>query len=724
MSNDLNSNLTVFQLALGEDGIAVVTIDLPGESQNTLKAAFITEAHALLDRLEQDSAVQGVVFISGKPGSFIAGADINMLQACRTAAEATELSKAGQRFFDRLANFKVPMVAAIDGACLGGGLELALACHGRICTDQPKTALGLPEVMLGVLPGSGGTQRLPRLIGIPAALDLMLTGKHLNAQKARRLGLVDDVAPATILLPSAIALAKKLRSTRPVRNNASLFSVKGLTKLALEDNPLGRRILFQQAREQVLGKTRGHYPAPLRIIDCVEIGASRGLKKGLEAEALGFGELAITPQARQLMHLYFATTALKKDSGVADARVQPRPVRKVGVLGAGLMGAGIAYVTANKARVPVRLKDKEAAGLNRGMAYLDRLLQKRLKRRSITSFEAGLERHRVMPTLDFSGFHNVELVIEAVFEDLPLKHRMIADVEAHCPATTIFATNTSSIPITQIAAAAQRPENVIGMHYFSPVEKMPLLEVITTPQTAPEVIATTVDFGRKQGKTVIVVQDGAGFYVNRILAPYMNESGYLLAEGVAIDAIDQALVQFGFPVGPLTLLDEVGIDVGSKVGPILHQAFGERMKAAGVADRLLADGRYGRKSKKGFYRYEGVKKGEKPVDKTVYGVLGVSGAKAMDAQEIVERCVLLMLNEAARCWDEGVIRSARDGDIGAVFGIGFPPFLGGPFRYADSLGIAELLAKLEHYRQRLGERFAPAEILVRMARENRTFHTD
>ena len=724
MSNDLNSNLTVFQLALGEDGIAVVTIDLPGESQNTLKAAFITEAHALLDRLEQDSAVQGVVFISGKPGSFIAGADINMLQACRTAAEATELSKAGQRFFDRLANFKVPMVAAIDGACLGGGLELALACHGRICTDQPKTALGLPEVMLGVLPGSGGTQRLPRLIGIPAALDLMLTGKHLNAQKARRLGLVDDVAPATILLPSAIALAKKLRSTRPVRNNASLFSVKGLTKLALEDNPLGRRILFQQAREQVLGKTRGHYPAPLRIIDCVEIGASRGLKKGLEAEALGFGELAVTPQARQLMHLYFATTALKKDSGVADARVQPRPVRKVGVLGAGLMGAGIAYVTANKARVPVRLKDKEAAGLNRGMAYLDRLLQKRLKRRSITSFEAGLERHRVMPTLDFSGFHNVELVIEAVFEDLPLKHRMIADVEAHCPATTIFATNTSSIPITQIAAAAQRPENVIGMHYFSPVEKMPLLEVITTPQTAPEVIATTVDFGRKQGKTVIVVQDGAGFYVNRILAPYMNESGYLLAEGVAIDAIDQALVQFGFPVGPLTLLDEVGIDVGSKVGPILHQAFGERMKAAGVADRLLADSRYGRKSKKGFYRYEGVKKGEKPVDKTVYGVLGVSGAKAMDAQEIVERCVLLMLNEAARCWDEGVIRSARDGDIGAVFGIGFPPFLGGPFRYADSLGIAELLAKLEHYRQRLGERFAPAEILVRMARENRTFHTD
>jgi 3-hydroxyacyl-CoA dehydrogenase/enoyl-CoA hydratase/3-hydroxybutyryl-CoA epimerase len=253
---------------------------------------------------------------------------------------------------------------------------------------------------------------------------------------------------------------------------------------------------------------------------------------------------------------------------------------------------------------------------------------------------------------------------------------------------------------------------------------MPLLEIIATPQTAPEVIATAVEFGRRQGKTAIVVQDGAGFYVNRILAPYLNEASHLLNEGVAIDAIDQALTQFGFPVGPFALLDEVGIDVVSKVGPILYEAFGERMKPAGVADKLLADGRLGRKSKRGFYRYEGVKKGEKPVDKAVYGVLGASGDKTLDAREIVDRCVLMMLNEAALCWDEGAIRNPRDGDIGAVFGIGFPPFLGGPFRYADSLGIAELVAKLERYRQRLGERFQPAGILLRMTREKRTFHAD
>ena len=717
-------NLTVFQLVQRDDGIAVVTIDVPGGNQNTLKAEVFGETHELLDRLTQDVNIQGVVFISGKPDSFIAGADINLLKSLQTATEAIDLSHAGQRLFDRLENFKAPVVAAIDGTCLGGGLEMALACHGRVCTDNPKTVLGLPEAPLGILPGGGGTQRSLRLIGISAALGLLLTGKHVNAQKARRLGLVDDVVPTSILLPTAIDLVKKLQHNRAAHKANNLLSVRGLTQLALEGNPLGRRVLFQKAREQVLRKTKGNYPAPLRIIDCVETGASQGFKKGLEAEAVGFGELAVTPQARQLMNLFFASTALKKDSGIADASVQPRPVRKIGVLGAGLMGAGISYVTTDKAQIPVRLKDKEPAGLNRGLAHIDRLIHKRLQRRSLTPFEAGQARRRITPTLDFSGFHNVDLVIEAVFEDLKLKQQMIADVEANCPPTTIFATNTSSIPVARIAEAAQRPENVVGMHYFSPVEKMPLLEVIAAPQTAPEVIATAVHLGRQQGKTVIVVQDGAGFYVNRILAPYMNEAGYLLSEGVAIDAIDQVLVQFGFPVGPFALLDEVGIDVGSKIGPILYEAFGERMKPAGVADQLLADGRYGRKSKKGFYLYEGVKPGEKPVDKSVYPVLGVDGSRVVEVNEIVERCVLAMLNEAARCWDEQVIRSPRDGDISAVFGIGFPPFLGGPFRYADSLGIAELAAKLEHYRQRLGERFTPAEVLTRMVKEQRTFYGD
>ena len=718
-------NLNVFRLALREDGIAVVTIDVPGETQNILKADFAGEAEALLDRLEREAELQGVVLISGKPGSFIAGADIHMLQTCQSAVEAAELARAGQRFCDRLEQFKVPVVAAIDGACLGGGLELALACHGRIVSDHPKTTLGLPEVLLGVLPGSGGTQRLPRLIGVPAALGLMLTGKHLTAVKALRMGLVDEVVPSPLLRSAAIDLVRQLQQDRATaRRKSSLFSVKSLTKLALENNLLSRRMLFQKAREQARAKTKDHYPAPSRIIDCVETGAGHGFPKGLESEATAFGELAMTSQARQLMHLHFAITALKKESGVADPGIQPRPIGKVGILGAGLMGAGIAYVTIDRAQIPVRLKDQDAANLNRGLAYIDRLIQQRQQRRSLAPFEAGQVRRRVTPTLDYSGFQTVDLAIEAVFEDLELKRRMVAEIEARCPPSTIFATNTSSIPIAQIAEAAQRPEQIIGMHYFSPVEKMPLLEIIATPRTAPETLATAVAFGHRQGKTVIVVQDSAGFYVNRILAPYLNEAGYLLGEGVAIDAIDRALVQFGFPVGPFALLDEVGIDVGSKVGPILYEAFGERMKPAGIIDPLLADGRYGRKSKKGFYRYKGIKKAEKPVDKSVYKLLGVGGDLALDGREIVERCVLPMLNEAARCWDEGVIRGPRDGDIGAVFGIGFPPFLGGPFRHADTLGIPELVARLEHYRERLGERFAPADLLVRMAREQRGFYAD
>ena len=721
MNNTLN--LTVFQLMQREDGIAVITIDVPGEAQNTLQAAFIDEANTLLDYLDAIFDLQGIVFSSGKRDSFIAGADINMLQACRSAAAASALSQAGQRFFQRLADFRVPIVAAIDGACLGGGLELALACHGRVCSDQRKTALGLPEVMLGVLPGSGGTQRLPRLIGIAPALTLMLTGKHLNAKQALRIGLVDDVVAAPILLEAACALVQRRRNQPSIEQKIGRWlTLKSISKLALEQNPIGRRLLFQKAREQTLQKTKGHYPAALRIIDCVEAGANHGFIKGLEAEATAFGELAVTPVARQLMHIYFATTALKKESGVADANMPARPVHKIGVLGAGLMGAGISYVSSDKAQIEVRLKDKEATGLNRALAYVQRLLDKRIQRRALNAFDAGQVRRRITPTLDFSGFQNVDLVIEAVFEDLALKQQMVREVEAHCPPGTIFASNTSSIPLAQIAAAAQHPEYVVGMHYFSPVEKMPLLEVIAAASTAPEVIATAVELGRRQGKTVIVVQDGAGFYVNRILAPYMNEAGHLLNEGVALDTIDQALTAFGFPIGPFALLDEVGIDVGSKIGPILHAAFGERMRPAGSAEQLLADGRYGRKNQKGFYLYSGVKKGEKPVDKSVYTLLGVSGDTQMSATEIVERCVLMMLNEAARCWAEQVINSPRDGDIGAIFGIGFPPFLGGPFRYADSLGIAQVVAKLEAYQQRCGERFAPAAALYDLLQQQRQFY--
>jgi 3-hydroxyacyl-CoA dehydrogenase/enoyl-CoA hydratase/3-hydroxybutyryl-CoA epimerase len=328
---------------------------------------------------------------------------------------------------------------------------------------------------------------------------------------------------------------------------------------------------------------------------------------------------------------------------------------------------------------------------------------------------------RVAPTTDSSGFRDASLIVEAVFEDLELKRSVLRDVEAHAHPEAIFASNTSSIPIARIAEKARHPERVIGMHYFSPVHKMPLLEIIVTDKTAPWVTATCVAFGKRQGKTVIVVGDGVGFYTSRVLAPYLNEAAFLLSEGVDVKRIDEALVGFGFPVGPLTLLDEVGIDVGYKVGSIMHEAFGERMQLPSGMERLYADQRFGRKNQRGFYRYDAKHKGEKAVDENVYAALGVRPELEKTANEIALRCVLQMVNEAAYCLAEGVLRSARDGDIGAVFGLGFPPFLGGPFRYVDAIGVAEVVRRLERYERQFGSRFRPAPLLEGMAQKNERF---
>ncbi|WP_290647771.1 fatty acid oxidation complex subunit alpha FadJ [Aquisalimonas sp.] len=712
------TDASIFQINKRDDGIAVVTINVPGKSHNILNRALMDAARQCLDDLETEEQLNGVVFMSSKPGSFIAGADVEMLHACNTAEEATELARSGQAFFDRIASFRVPVVAAINGSCLGGGLEFALACRGRVCTNSESTALGVPEVMLGLLPGSGGTQRLPRRAGIQSALDMALTGKQVTPGKAKRIGLVDDVVPEPILEDAAVRLTRKLQGRKSGNERR-----RSWMELLLETNPIGRRVVFDQARKQAQSKTRGNYPALPRIIECIETGMSQGMEKGLELEAKRFGELAMTPQARQLMNIYFATTAMKKDPGSDDASAQPRGVRRVAVLGAGLMGAGIAFVTTNKAGLPVRLKDIAVEGLNKGMRHVNDQLRERVKRGRMTAFEAEVQRNRVTPTVEYTGFTSVDVAIEAVFEDLDLKHRMVQDVEANAGDQTIFASNTSSIPITHIAQGARRPHNVIGMHYFSPVEKMPLLEVIATEQTHPEVIATTVDMGRRQGKTVIVVKDGAGFYVNRILAPYINEACHMLSEGVAIDRIDETLLDFGFPVGPFALLDEVGLDVTAKVAPILHEAFGERMRPVPAADAMLEDGRYGKKSQKGFYQYGGKKKkGKKEVDRSVYSLLKVDPSAEAPESDIIDRTVLMMVNEAARCWDEGVIRTLRDGDIGAVYGIGFPPFRGGPFRYMDELGLPEIVQRLKEHQGRHGQRFAPAPILERMAASGEQFH--
>ncbi|MCL1159050.1 fatty acid oxidation complex subunit alpha FadJ [Shewanella inventionis] len=702
-----------FNLARREDGIAILTMDVPGETMNTLKAEFGPEITEILAEIKADNSIKGLVITSGKPDSFVAGADITMLAACKSEEQAKALSQQGHVVFSELEGLSIPVVAAINGACLGGGLELALACHLRVCSDDKKTMLGVPEVQLGLLPGGGGTQRLPRLVGIATALDMMLTGKQIRPKQALKMGLVNDVVPNSILVETAVALAKKGKgAAKPVKQSKM--------NQFLESSSFTRDIMFDQARKQVMKKTQGNYPAPAKIIDCVRQGMNKGMAKGLEVEATHFANLVMSKESAALRSLFFATTEMKKETGAEGA--VPRKVKKVMVLGGGLMGGGIASVTTTKAKIPARVKDISEQGLSNALSYAYKLLDKGVKRRHMTPAARDNIMSLMTTTTEYTGIKDADIVVEAVFEDLALKHQMVKDVERECGENTIFASNTSSLPIGQIAAAASRPENVIGLHYFSPVEKMPLVEVIAHKTTSPETIATTVAFARKQGKTPIVVQDGAGFYVNRILALYMNEAAQLLLEGQRVEHLDRALVKFGFPVGPMTLLDEVGIDVGGKISPILEKELGERFKAPAAFDKLLADERKGRKNGKGFYQYGPKAKKAKLVDESVYKVLDILIASDKEAKDVAERCTVQMLNEAVRCLEEGIIASARDGDIGAIFGIGFPPFLGGPFRYIDTLGAGNLVATLRGYQTLYGERFAPCETLVKMATEGSQFY--
>ena len=714
-------------------GVAVITLDLPNEPVNKFNRAVKEEFVALFDRLERDLNVRAAVLLSGKQDSWIAGADIEEFLELKSAAEAERMSHDGQLLLDSIEALRTPLVCAIHGVCLGGAVELAIATHYRIATDHPKTVLALPEVQLGLIPGAGGTQRLPRLIGIRAALDMILTGRNVRAKKALQIGLVDELVHPSILRSVAIQRAREIADGQRKHQKHS----GGITGLLLDENLAGRKVVLRKAREETLKKTRGHFPAPLAAIEAIDAGYSGGPSKGYREESRLFGEMSATDVSKQLIFLFFATTALKKDPGVTlaegEGRIDVIPVEKLGILGAGFMGSGIAAIAVQQGTL-VRMKDADHGRVAKGMAAVRDVLKERLEKRQITRLQYSDMMTLLGGTVDYSGFRNADLVIEAVFEDIDVKHQVLEEVEAATDPDAIFASNTSTIPISRIAEAAARPERVVGMHFFSPVHKMPLLEVIATSRTDRRVVASAVAYGKKLGKTVIVVADGPGFYVNRILTPYINEAGRLLDQGAAIDAVDNALLDFGFPVGPITLVDEVGLDVGSKAGHIMHEAFGQRFAPPASMQAVVASGRYGRKVKKGFYLYdEEGKKGE--VDQSVYALLmpagrgvsaeGGSGQQrtTIPALEIQQRTVLPMLNEAARCLAEGVVRSPRDGDVGAVFGFGFPAFRGGPFRYMDTLGASEIVKQLEELNDRFPGRFEPAEQLVYMARRSERFYS-
>lgn len=709
------------------DDVALVAFDVPGASANMLRTDFIADLERVLDDLEADTAIRAAVLTSGKPDSFIVGADIAMLSGVSSVDDGVALAREGQRVFDRLEGCAVPVVAAIHGVCVGGGLELVMACAARVASDDPRTRFGQPEIQLGLIPGAGGTQRLPRRVGLEQALDLILTGKEVSAGKARRIGLVDEVVHRAILIDVACEHARALAEDRSVRRTGGRRrqSVVGrLRGAVVEESLAGRALLFRQAEERVRDKTHGHMPAPLRAIGVLRVSADEGPRAGFAAEARAFGELAVTPQARNLMRVLQMRQQLRREA--RDRAQQAVEVERVAVVGAGLMGAGIASVTIGRADLPVRFKDVDRAALRRGLRSIRSYLDQRVSRRRMTVHDRDRLMSLVHADTEYRGFGGVDLVIEAVIEDLGVKHQVLKELADAAGPGTVVASNTSSIPIDRIADGHPRPEVVVGMHYFSPVPRMPLLEVVEGPRTADWVTATAVDIGRRQGKTVVVVGDGPGFYTSRILGPFVNEAAHLLADGASIEAIDEALERLGFPVGPFRLLDEVGIDVAAKISDVLEDGLGSRMAPAPAMAVVVADGRQGRKNGRGFYTYRGESeaavRGE--VDTSIYELVTRTSRPGPDTDEIVDRALLAMVNEAAWTLGDGVIRSARDGDAAAIFGLGFPPYLGGPFRYVDDRGVGAVVRRLRQLAADHGERFAPAPLLVEVAERGGSFTRD
>lgn len=704
------------------DGLVVLEFDLPGEKINKLSASVLEKFERVIDELRDDSAVQGVIIISAKEDIFVAGADIDEIAAIQTSSEGEAKAAEGQRIFRKLEQLNVPVLAAIKGACLGGGMELALACDYRMVADHPKTQLGLPEVNLGIFPGFGGTQRLPRVVGLSRGLQMILSGNAVDAKNALKIGLADWMVPAEKLLNSAIEVLRKVIDgtiTRPKRRRA--FKDK-----LIESNPIGVSIACSVARNQVASRAGKHYPAPLKAINVIE--KTYGLNPlgaGDAIEAREVGALLCSETSKNLIRVFRLSERGKKVRGLPGAAADAKSINRVAILGAGTMGAGIAQITAYR-DIPVRLRDVSEEAVARGMKIAGKLFSDAVKKRKMSARESRQRMSLISPATELKGLKICDLVIEAVVEELAIKKKVFNEIEQQVTSDAMIASNTSALSINKMAEDMLCPERFLGMHFFNPPHRMPLVEIIPGNATSAETVATAVAFVKRLGKTPVVCADRPGFVVNRILLPYLNEAGLLLQEGAAVREIDYVMTDFGMPMGPLELLDEVGIDVGYKAAACMFTELKKVHNPAAIFSVFLAAGRLGRKVNLGLYSHDGILK--EPDTEGIQDLLqivreseGIQVRSDISAEEIEDRLILSMINEAAACLREEVVPDPEDLELAMIFGTGFPPFRGGLLKFADSMGPATIVDALETLQVKHGDRFAPDPYLITLAQSGNTF---
>lgn len=681
------------------------------KSMTTLSPETLQELKVAVETVESTQAnLKGLIFFSHKPDCFLAGVDVTLIASLNTEAEASHGAEQGQEIYNKIEDLKIPTLACVDGICLGGGTELVLSCKTILASDSKKTALGLPEVMLGVLPGFGGTYRMPRRIGLPNALDLILTGKQVKAPKAKKMGLVDFVMPKERLVDLAPQYLGK--------SGAKKKTWKDQVEDIAQDNFITRKIIFQKAREKVLENSKGFYPAPLKIIDLLEgyYGKSRSIY--LSHEAQMFGELSQTKQSKNLQHIFFLTDNSKKMD--KDVLKKLPKINRGAVLGAGTMGGGIAWLFANANQFPI-MKDISPKALELGLKQSSSNFMGAVKRKQMSFEDFEKKQRSITASLNFDGFENVDLVIEAVVENMDIKKKVFSETEKYVRKDCILSSNTSSLSVEEMAKALEYPERFAGLHFFNPVHRMPLVEIITHSKVSKDTVDALYKWTLDVKKTPIVVKDGPGFLVNRILMPFINESAYLLEEGVSIEALDQAVLNFGMPMGVCRLMDEIGIDVLVKVGKIMHDGLGERAYPSHLSHKVVEAGMLGKKNSKGFYLYDEAGK-QGGVNPEVLKLLPQT-PKKMDETEIQMRVFLPMINEASNILQDQIVTHASQVDLGVIYGIGFPPFKGGLLKYADGEGLDRILESIEKFAQTVSkERYAPSSYLSSLVKNKKKFY--